>query len=207
MDAQRNSTTIYADKRKDRSKAFGGVTPKDTIKSKPSFLQIQLDDKEGSQELILYTTSEENKVQESIQMDGDTPVAFRTRRCRQQTDSTKIEGYEEDLGQDTNRNKDKELIRRLNAKIKEQQKMIDEQSTAVTEFLQILTTVKKLQGNLVYISKRVTNTQQFKVTVPVEGHMVKPFKPKNTSACSPPNTCRVSNVESAIAVHQIRWFA
>ncbi len=52
--------------------------------------QIQLDDKEGSQESNECTTSEENKVQESIQMNGDTPVAFRTRRCRQQTDSTKL---------------------------------------------------------------------------------------------------------------------
>jgi hypothetical protein len=66
-------------------------------------------------------------------------------------------------------------------KIKEQQNMIDEQSSAVTEFLKILTTVKKLQGSLAQISKRVTNTQQFKVTVPVEGKMVKPFKPKNNS--------------------------
>ena len=117
--------------------------------------------------MIECTTSEENKVQESIQMNGDTPVAFRTRRCRQQTDSTKIEGDEEDLGQDTNRNKDKELIQQLNAKIKEQQNMIDEQSSAVTEFLKILTTFKKLQGNLAQISKQVTNTQQFKVAVPV----------------------------------------
>ena len=144
-----------------------------------------MDDKEGSQELIQCTTSEESKVQESIQMNGDTPVAFRTRRCRQQTDSTKIEGDEEDLGQDTNRNKDKELIQQLNAKIKEQQNMIDEQSSAVMEFLKILTTVKKLQGNLAQISKRVTNTQQFKVTVPVEGQMVKPFKPKNNSVDAP----------------------
>ncbi len=54
--------------------------------------------------------------------------------------------------------------------------MIDEQSSAVTEFLKILTTVKtrKLQGNLAQISKQVTNTQQFKVTAPVEGQMVKP---------------------------------
>ncbi len=59
--------------------------------------------------------------------------------------------------------------------------MIDEQSSAVTEFLKILKIVKKLQGNLVQISKQVTNTHQFKVTVPVEGQMVKPFKPKNNS--------------------------
>jgi hypothetical protein len=68
---------------------------------------------------------------------------------------TKIEDYEEVPGQDTNRNKDKELIQRLNAKTKEQQNMRDEQSSAVTEFLKILTTVKKLQGNLAQISKRV----------------------------------------------------
>ena len=77
---------------------------------------------------------------------------IRTGRCRQQTDSTKIEGDKEDLGEDTNRNKDKELIQRLNAKIKELQNMIDEQSSAVKEFLKILTTVKKLQGNLAQIS-------------------------------------------------------
>ncbi len=42
----------------------------DTIKSKPSCRQIQLDDKEGSQELIQCTALEENKVQESIEMKG-----------------------------------------------------------------------------------------------------------------------------------------
>jgi hypothetical protein len=46
---------------------------------------------------------------------------------------TKIEGYEEVPGQDTNRNKDKELIQQLNAKIKEQQNMIDEQSSALNQ--------------------------------------------------------------------------
>ena len=76
LDTQRHSTTRNADKRKDRSKASGGVKPKDTIKSKPSCRQIQLNDKEGSQELIQCTTSEESKVQESIQMNGNTPVAF-----------------------------------------------------------------------------------------------------------------------------------
>jgi hypothetical protein len=108
MDTRHSTTsTRNADKRKDQSKASGGVKPKDTIKSKPSCRKLRLDNKEGSQELIESTTSEENKVQESIQMNGDTPVAFRTRRCRQQIDSTKIEGDEEDLGQDTNRHKDK----------------------------------------------------------------------------------------------------
>jgi hypothetical protein len=122
----------------------------------------------------MYSLGRE-KVQESIQMNGDTLNAFRTRSCQQQTDTTKIDGYDEEdlgkdiyilallinsteaghllrgngalhamLGQDTNRNKDKELIQRLNAKIKEQQNMIDEQSSAVTEFLKILTTVKKI---------------------------------------------------------------
>ncbi len=90
MDTQCHSTTRNADKRKDRSKASGGVKPKDTIKSKSSCRQIQLDDKEGSQELIECTTSEENKVQESIQMSGDTPVAFRTRRSRQQQTPLKL---------------------------------------------------------------------------------------------------------------------
>jgi hypothetical protein len=81
MDTRRHSTTRNADKRKDRSKASGGVKPQDTIKSKPPCRQVQLDDKEGSKELIECTSSEENKVQESIHMNGDTPVAFRTRRC------------------------------------------------------------------------------------------------------------------------------
>jgi hypothetical protein len=58
--------------------------------------------------------------------------------------------------------------------------MIDEQSSAVG-FLKILTTVKKLQGNLAQISRRVTSIQQFKVTVPVEGQMDEPFKPKYNS--------------------------
>ena len=86
----RHSTTRNADKRKDRSKASGGVKPKDTVKSKPLCSKLQLDDKEGSQELIECTTSVENKVQESIQMNGNTLVAFQTRRCRQQTDSLKL---------------------------------------------------------------------------------------------------------------------
>ncbi len=62
LDTQRHSTTRNADKRKDQSKASGGVKPKDTIKSKQSCRQLQLDDKEGSPELIQCTTSEENKV-------------------------------------------------------------------------------------------------------------------------------------------------
>ncbi len=67
------------------------------------------------------------------------------------------------------------MIQRLNAKIKKQQNMIDEQSSAVTEFLKILATVRKLQRNLAQISKKVTNTQQFKVTVPVEGQWSNPL--------------------------------
>ncbi len=63
--------------------------------------------------------------------------------------------------------------------------MIDEQSSAVTEFLKNLTTVKKLQENLEQISKRVTNAQQFKDTVLDEGQMVKHFKPKNNSVDAP----------------------
>ncbi len=96
--------------------------------------------------MIQCTALEENKVQESIQINGDTPVAFRTRSGRQQTDPTKFKGYKEDLGQDTNRNKDKELIQRLNAKIKEQQNMIDEQSSAVTEFLKVSQPSRNYKG-------------------------------------------------------------
>ena len=77
--------------------------------------------------------------------------------------------------------KDKEIIRRLLKKTKEQQDTIDELSSAVKEFLKVQSCVKKLQGNISKIHKQV-ESRTFKVTVPKTGpQIVKPFTPKENS--------------------------
>ena len=77
--------------------------------------------------------------------------------------------------------KDKELIRQLWKKTKEQQDTIDELSSAVKEFLKVQPCVKKLQGNIAKIHKQV-ESRTFKVTVPISGpQIVKPFTPKENS--------------------------
>jgi hypothetical protein len=96
--------------------ASGGVMPMDTIKSTPSeYLSAVTEGREESQQLgpILISRT----------ITEDIPVALRTRRCRQQTGPTSINYGEGDLFQGTHqeRNKDKELIRQLRTKIKEQE--------------------------------------------------------------------------------------
>jgi hypothetical protein len=101
-----------------------------------------IDYEEGSQEL------DQSSVSEGIELQGTikdvTPVALRTRSCRQQTSSIRIDGNKGEFGKDTNRNHDKELIRRLITQNKELQNTKDELSSAVKEFLKVQSTVKKL---------------------------------------------------------------
>ena len=104
---------------------------------------------------------EESQQLNPIQIQGtiteDTPVALRTRRCRQQKVPTRIHNCEGDLFQATHQelNKDKELIRQVTTKIKEQKNSINELSSAVERFLKIQPIIKKLQGNISKISKHV----------------------------------------------------
>ncbi len=77
----------------------------------------------------------------------DTTVALRTRSCRHQQPPSDLSEKGE-FGQDTDRNNDKELIRRLITQNKDQQNTIDELSSAAKELLKIQSTDKKLQGNI-----------------------------------------------------------
>jgi hypothetical protein len=82
-----------------------------------------IDNEEGPQELDQSSVSEGIKLQGTIK--DVTPVALRTRSCRQQTSSIRIDGNKGAFGKDTNRNNDKELIRRLGTQNKEQPNTID----------------------------------------------------------------------------------
>ena len=120
-----------------------------------------------SERLSLMTEgTEESQQLNPIQIQGtiteDTPVALRTRRCRQQAVPIRINNGEGDLFQATHQelNKDKELIRQLTKKIKEQENSISELSSAVERFLKIQPIVKKLQGNISNISKHVVGQIQ-----------------------------------------------
>ncbi len=143
----------------------------DTIKSTPSeYLSAVTEGREESQQLgpILISRT----------ITEDIPVALRTRRCRQQTGPTSINYGEGDLFQGTHqeRNKDKELIRQLRTKIKEQEISISELSSAVESFIKIQFVVMKLQGNISKISKQVVPQERFKVTVSkIDPKIVKPF--------------------------------
>jgi hypothetical protein len=79
---------------------------------------------EGSQELDQSSVSEGGELQGTIK--DVTPVAIRTRSCRQQTSSIRIDGNKGEFGKVTNRNDVKELIRRLITQNKDQQSTIDE---------------------------------------------------------------------------------
>jgi hypothetical protein len=110
----------------------------------------------------------------------NTPVALRTRRCRQKTGPTDSNDGEGGLFQatDQERNKDKELIRQLRTNIKEQDNSISEVSSAVESVLKIQAVVKKLQGNISKISKQVVPQERFKVTVSKIGlETIIPFTP------------------------------
>jgi flagellar biosynthesis chaperone FliJ len=167
IDTRHRSTTRNAVGSKNRSMASGGVIPDDTIKITTSDgLPSTTEVREESQKL------------DTIQVQGtiseDKPVALRTRRCRQQTAPIRINDDGGDSFQE--RNQDKELIRQLKTKIKEQETSINELSSAVESFLKIQPIVKKLQGNLSKISNQVVPQEQFKVTVS-KPEIVKPFTP------------------------------
>ncbi len=106
-----------------------------------------------------------------IQIQGkiteDTPVALRTRRCRQQMVPTSINDSVGDLFQATHQeqNKDKELIRQLKTTIKEQKNSISELSSAVEGFLKVQAVVEKLQRNILKILKQVVPQERFRVMV------------------------------------------
>ena len=158
-----------------RGTASVGIESDDTTTRTTSHYQPPVTiDEEGSQGLPRVPVPE-GKQQGTIK--EVTPVALRTRSCRHQTDSIRIEEDKGDNG-NTNRNvKDKELIRQLWKKTKEQQDTIDELSSAVKEFLKVQPCVKKLQGNIAKIHKQV-ESRTFKVTVPISGpQIVKPFTP------------------------------
>ncbi len=107
-DTLHKSNTRNAAGSTNQSIASGGVIPKDTVKSTPSdCLSPVTEGREESQQL--------DPIQLSGTITEDTPVALRTRRCRQQMGPTSINDGEGDLSQATHqeRNKDKELIRRL----------------------------------------------------------------------------------------------
>ena len=90
----------------------------------------------------------------------DKAVAFRTRKCRQQTVPTSTNDGKRDLSQATHLepNNENELIRQLKTKIKEQEISISELSSAVERFLKIHPVVKKLQGNISNILKHVVQS-------------------------------------------------
>ena len=94
-----------------------------------------------------------------------TPVALRTRSCRQQESSIRNKSGKGEFGQDTERNEDKELIQLLTTQNKEQQNTIDELSSAVKEFLRVQSTVKKLQGNIKKLSEQLESQEKFKVPI------------------------------------------
>ena len=128
---------------------------------------------------------DQSSVSEGIELQGTikdvTPVALRTRSCRQQTSSIRIDGNKGEFGKDTNRNNDKDLIRRLITQNKEQQHTIDELSSAVKEFLKVQSTVKKLQGNIEKLYKQLKLDAQFSNS----HQIVKPFTPKENSVDVP----------------------
>ena len=81
---------------------------------------IDTDDIEGSQKLN-QSSDPENEQQRSIK--ERTPVALRTRSCRQQESSIRNKSGKGEFGQDTDiteRNEDKELIQQLTTQNKEQ---------------------------------------------------------------------------------------
>ncbi len=70
------------------------------------------------------------------------------------------------------------MIRQLKTKIKEQEHSINEVSSAVERFLKIQPIVKKLQGNILKISKQAIAREKIKVTASnIDPEIVKSFAP------------------------------
>jgi hypothetical protein len=158
---------------------FEGGESGDTVERRLTYCQSRdTDDNEGPQELNQSSAPEGNEQQGAIK--ECTPVALRTRSCRQQESSTRNNSGKGEFGQDTNRSEDKELIRRLTTQNKEQQNTIEELSSAVKEFLRVQSTVKKLQGNIEKLSKQLESHEKFKVPLSTNHQIVKPFTPKNS---------------------------
>jgi hypothetical protein len=66
----------------------------------------------------------------------------------------------------------------LKTKIKEQENSINELSSAVERFLKIQPIVKKLQGNILKISKQAVALEKIKVMASnIDLEIVKPFTP------------------------------
>jgi hypothetical protein len=88
---------------------FEGEESGDTIERLLTYCQSRdTDDNEGSQELNQSSAPEGNEQQGAIK--ECTPVALRTRSCRQQESSTRNNSGKGEFGQDTNRSEVKELI-------------------------------------------------------------------------------------------------
>jgi hypothetical protein len=174
-----------------------------------SFIQSHdIDDEEEFQELDQSSVSAGNELQGTIK--DVTPVALRTRSCRQQTSSIRIDGNKGEFGKDTNRNDDKESIRFFIAQNKEQQNTIDELGSAVKEFLKVQSTVKKLQGRIEKLSKQLKSQSKFDVQVSNSHQIVKPFTPKENSMDVPVRHQEHSEILdqcSGNAVHPVRQFA
>ena len=131
----------------DRGEASEGIGSNDTTTETTSENRDQPQvkaDEEEPQELSQGTVQEQNE-QKAIK--EATPVASRTRAGKQAT-SKRIDNSKRKSGQDTKRCEDKESIRQLTRRVKEQQNIIDEMSSAITKFLKVQPVVKKIQGNI-----------------------------------------------------------
>jgi hypothetical protein len=115
---------------------FKGGESGDSVERRLIYCQSRdTDDNEGPQALNQSSAPEGNEQQGAIK--ECTPVALRTRSCRQQESSIRNKSGKGEFGQDTERNEDKELIQLLTTQNKEQQNTIDELSSAVKEFLRV----------------------------------------------------------------------
>ena len=159
---------------------FEGGESGDSVERRLIYCQSRdTDDNEGPQALNQSSAPEGNEQQGAIK--ECTPVALRTRSCRQQESSIRNKSGKGEFGQDTERNEDKELIQLLTTQNKEQQNTIDELSSAVKEFLRVQSTVKKLQGNIKKLSEQLESQEKFKVPISTNHQIVKPFTPQNSA--------------------------
>jgi len=148
----------------DRGEASEGIGSNDTTTETTSDNRDQPQvkaDEEEPQELSQSTVQEQNE-QKAIK--EATPVASRTRAGKQAT-SKRIDNSKRKSGQDTKRCEDKESIRQLTRRVKEQQNIIDEMSSAITKFLKVQPVVKKIQGNIEKTLESAITQGKFKVKV------------------------------------------
>ncbi len=120
----------------DRGEASEGIGSNDTTTETTSDNQPQVRaDEEEPQELNQEGTLPERNEQQVTTKEA-TPVASRTRAGKQAT-SKRIDNSKRKSSQDTKRCEDKESIRQLTRRVKEQQNIIDEMSSAITKFLKV----------------------------------------------------------------------